>query len=129
MTATRPPEDLTGRLSAAWRSRAVGLKAVSFALVGLVNFGVDFGVFSFAHLYLGWPIAAESGRQLRVRDYATFALSQAGGLIANTATVFALSFFMPVLVGKALAIGASFVVNFSLSHFVVFRRRRTTNSC
>jgi hypothetical protein len=29
----------------------------------------------------------------------------------------------PVLIGKLLAIGASFVVNFSLSHFVVFRRR------
>jgi putative flippase GtrA len=30
---------------------------------------------------------------------------------------------MPVLVGKLLAIGASFLVNFSLSHFVVFRKR------
>ena len=30
---------------------------------------------------------------------------------------------MPVLLGKLLAIGASFVVNFSLSHFVVFRKR------
>jgi putative flippase GtrA len=152
MIATRPPEGLTGRLAEAWRSRAVGLKALSFALVGLVNFGVDFGVFSFAHLYLKWPIitanvaawmvavsgsyvmnslitfAAESGRQLRLRDYATFALSQTGGLVANTATVFALSFFMPVLVGKALAIGVSFLVNFSLSHFVVFRRSRTTTS-
>jgi hypothetical protein len=31
---------------------------------------------------------------------------------------------MPVLFGKFLAIGASFVVNFTLSHFVVFRPRR-----
>jgi putative flippase GtrA len=30
---------------------------------------------------------------------------------------------MPVLIGKVLAIGASFLVNFSLSHFVVFRKR------
>ena len=36
------------------------------------------------------------------------------------------SYFMPVLVGKVLAIGASFLVNFSLSHFVVFRRARPT---
>jgi putative flippase GtrA len=28
-----------------------------------------------------------------------------------------------VLVGKLLAIGASFLVNFTLSHFVVFRKR------
>jgi putative flippase GtrA len=30
---------------------------------------------------------------------------------------------MPVLAAKLLAIAASFVVNFSLSHFVVFRTR------
>lgn len=123
-------------------------KAVSFALVGGVNTIVDFGVFSFAHLYLGWPIivanvgawlvavsgsyvlntsitfAAESGRKLRVKDYTSFAASQLGGLVANTATVFALSYVLPVLVSKALAIGASFLVNFSLSHFVVFRPRK-----
>ena len=38
-------------------------------------------------------------------------------------TVFVASYFMPVLVGKVLAIGVSFLVNFSLSHFVVFRKR------
>jgi putative flippase GtrA len=37
--------------------------------------------------------------------------------------VFIASYFMPVLVGKILAIGASFLVNFSLSHFLVFRKR------
>jgi putative flippase GtrA len=152
MSPTRPPENPPGRLAAAWRDRALALKAVSFALVGLVNFAVDFGVFSFAHLYLNWPIiaanvaawmiavsgsyvmnslitfAAESGGQLRLKDYATFALSQTGGLVANTATVFALAYFIPVLLAKALAIGVSFLVNFSLSHFVVFRRRGKTTS-
>jgi putative flippase GtrA len=123
------------------------LKALSFALVGLVNFAVDFGVFSFAYFYLALPIiaanviawivavsgsyvlnsmitfAAESGRQLRIKDYATFVISQTGGLVANTATVFAASYFMPVLMAKAIAIVASFAVNFSLSHLVVFRPR------
>jgi putative flippase GtrA len=33
---------------------------------------------------------------------------------------------MPVLLAKALAIGASFLVNFSLSHWLVFRRRENT---
>src|SRR5260370_27988935 len=36
--------------------RAVALKAVSFALVGVVNATVDFGVFSFFYFYLGFPI-------------------------------------------------------------------------
>ncbi len=70
--------------------------------------------------------AAESGRQLRLKDYLTFVASQSGGLVANTAVVFVASFFMPVLLGKVLAIGASFLVNFSLSHFIVFRRREET---
>ena len=55
--------------------------------------------------------------------YFTFLVSQLAGLIANTTTVFVASYFMPVLLGKLLAIGASFLVNFSLSHFVVFRKR------
>ncbi len=143
---------LSDRLTSAWRRRAVVLKAASFAFVGVVNSAVDFGVFSFAYYFLGLPIiaanilswlvavsgsyvmnslttfAAESGRELRMKAYMSFAFSQAAGLVANTTTVFIASYFMPVLMGKVLAIGASFAVNFSLSHFVVFRPRRTTEN-
>jgi putative flippase GtrA len=122
-------------------------KAVSFALVGAVNTVVDFTVFSLAYFHLGLPIvganilswtiavsgsyvmnsfftfAAESGRQLRFKDYGKFVASQTGGLLANTATVFIASYFFPVLVSKLIAIGATFLVNFSLSHFVVFKPR------
>jgi putative flippase GtrA len=143
-----PTPRLTDRLIAAWHERAIVLKAASFAAVGLVNSAVDFGVFSFAYYYLKFPIvlanvvswsiavsgsyvmnslttfARESGRELRLKSYASFALSQAAGLVANTATVIVASYFMPVLVGKVFAIGASFMVNFTLSHFVVFRRRQ-----
>ena len=42
----------------AWRERAFTLKAVSFALVGVVNLVVDFSVFSFAYFYFGLPIIA-----------------------------------------------------------------------
>ena len=132
----------------AWRERAILLKAVSFGLVGVVNLAIDFAIFSLGYFYFGLPIiaanviawivavtnsyvlnslitfAAESGGKLRVRDYLAFCLSQAGGLVANTTTVFVASYFMPVLIGKVLAIGAGFAVNFSLSHFVVFRARR-----
>jgi len=120
-------------------------KAAKFAVVGLVNTLIDFGLFSVTHLYFGLPIivanvfswtvavsgsyvmntlvtfAAESNRELRASTYASFVGFQVGGLVANTATVFAASYLMPVLLAKALAIGVSFLVNFSLTHFVVFR--------
>jgi len=70
--------------------------------------------------------AAESGRKLTFRRYIAFAATQVGGLIANTTTVFVVSFFIPVLIAKLLAIFASFVVDFTLSHLLVFRRREET---
>ena len=69
--------------------------------------------------------AAESGRKLRWRDYAAFVGSGVIGWLANTATLIlaARYLLLPIAVAKAAAILASFVVNFSLSHFVVFRVR------
>jgi putative flippase GtrA len=61
---------------------------------------------------------------LRWRDYATFAASGVAGMVASTATLFALSYVMPVLAAKLLSILVSFMVNFSLSHFVVFKPRK-----
>jgi putative flippase GtrA len=65
--------------------------------------------------------AKESGRQLTWRAYLTFAASGVLGWFANTATVLIASRFVPVVFAKILAIGAGFIVNFSMSHFVVFR--------
>lgn len=80
-----------------------------------------------------FTFAAESGGKLGWRPYATFLASGLVGLVANTATlVVVASSIAPLLfadpsaqlaASKICAIGASFVVNFSLSHFVVFRRR------
>lgn len=69
--------------------------------------------------------AVESGRQLRWRDYITFVVSGIAGLIANTATlvIAAEALHLPVWMAKAAAILTSFIVNFSFSHFVVFRKR------
>ena len=135
------------RLLQAWRANPVAVKALSFGLIGVINSAVDFGVFALGYYYFGlsilasqliaWSIAvtgsyvmnstitfaAESGRRLELRAYGTFVLAQVAGFLANTATVLVASLFMPVWVGKLLAIGASFAVNFSLSHFVVFKRR------
>jgi len=70
--------------------------------------------------------AAESGRQLRWRHYLAFVVAGIAGLIANTTTllVAAQVLLLPVWFAKALAVLASFIVNFALSHFVVFRPRR-----
>ena len=67
--------------------------------------------------------AAETGRKLRWRAYFAFAGSGIAGWIANTATLIVLAqiLLLPVLIAKAVAILVSFVVNFSISHFVVFR--------
>jgi putative flippase GtrA len=74
--------------------------------------------------------AAESGRKLTWRGYGTFAASGIVGLLANTATVVMVASLLAPLVpdanvaiAKLSAIGVSFVVNFSMSHFIVFRRR------
>jgi putative flippase GtrA len=66
--------------------------------------------------------AKESGRELSLKSYFSFTLSQVAGLVANTATVLIASYVVPVLVAKLIAIGVSFLVNFSLSHFIVFRK-------
>jgi putative flippase GtrA len=69
--------------------------------------------------------AAESGRKLRWRAYAAFVVSGVAGLIPNTAmlVIGTNALLLPIWIAKALAILASFIANFSLSHFVVFRVR------
>ncbi|MBN9048694.1 MAG: GtrA family protein [Rhizobiales bacterium] len=158
---------LFDRLVAAWTERAIVLKAVSFALVGVINATVNYIVFwvmlrvvaaspaldafladaarkvdltaedagaIFANV-IAWVVAvtgsyvmnsfytfaAESGRKLTWRAYFAFAASGVLGLIADTTTLLIASRFLPIMLAKLVAIGAGFVVNFSMSHFVVFR--------
>jgi putative flippase GtrA len=145
-------------------------KAVSFALIGVVNVAVDTSVFFIVYMYLtahdaaqqmldalaewcacasgetfelvtaniiAWAVAvsgsyvmnsfitfaAESGRRLSWRHYATFAASGILGAVANTAALVAAAQVMPVLAAKGVAILTAFAVNFSMSHFLVFRPR------
>jgi putative flippase GtrA len=69
--------------------------------------------------------AAESGRRLRWQAYLAFAGSGLAGLLVNTTVLVFAAQALPVWAAKGLAILASFVVNFSLSHFVVFRPGRS----
>jgi putative flippase GtrA len=173
MTHVSPYGRARARLIAGWRNRAVTFKAISFAMIGVVNSAVDYGAFLIARALLdrsaaaialfasisglcecgsggaisliaanaiSWIVAvsgsyimnstitfaAESGHQLRWRAYFAFVASGIAGWIANTATLLVAAevLLLPVWLAKLVAILASFVVNFSLSHFVVFRTRR-----
>jgi len=76
--------------------------------------------------------AAESQRKLRFKAYASYLGAQMAGFVGDTVTVYIVAYLVTVLVGEALAIdpsligkvfglGVSFLLNFSLSHFFVFR--------
>jgi putative flippase GtrA len=143
----RPPfaADIAERLAAAWRRRAVALKAASFALVGVVNTAIDAAIFFTALGFLtsslvvanvlAWLVAVsgsyvmnsfitfgpESGRRLRLRDYARFLGSGIAAVTASTTTVVVAANFMPIWLAKAIAIVVSFAINFSINHFYVFR--------
>jgi putative flippase GtrA len=136
---------------AGWRNRAVSFKAVVYALVGVVNTAIGYGLFLTAHAVLGLPLvaantlswmvavsvsymlhstitfAAESGRELRWLAYFTFVASGIAGWLADTAAlVVAVEvLLLPVWLAKLVGVMAYFIVNFSLSHFVVFRVRRS----
>ncbi len=142
-------QNLWDRVFARLGGRILVGQAARFAMIGVVNTSVDFGVFLFALAFLtsslvaanvlSWTVAvtgsyvmnsfitfaAESGRRLRFRAYAGFIGSGLAGLIANTATLLiaAKLLLLPVVLAKLLAIGVSFLVNFSLARFVVFRPR------
>ena len=52
MTHVSLYERTRARLLAGWRNRAVSFKAIAFALVGVVNTTVDFGIFLLARAAL-----------------------------------------------------------------------------
>src|SRR2546421_3902039 len=147
MNLPAPLASLLERLLAAWRERAVTLKAVSFALVGLVNTAVDATVFFFLLGFVtsslvianvtAWFVAntgsyvmnslttfsAETGGRLRLKDYAGFVGSGIVAVTASTITVVIAAKFIPVWAAKGIAILVSFAVHFPITHFVVFRAR------
>jgi putative flippase GtrA len=147
MRTPAPIERLVSRLQRAWAERAIALKAASFAMVGVVNAAIDLAVFLTLYGVFGvrlipanvlaWLVAVscsyvmnsfitfavESGRKLSWRAYLTFVASGVAGVIVNTTTLVVAAYWTPVIVAKLLAMVAGFLVNFSLSHFVVFRAR------
>jgi len=147
--ASRPQgsRGIRDRLFAALNEQGIAAKAFSFGLIGAINTVVDFSIFWMAAVVEGVPLipanmlawlvgvsssyvmnslttfAAESGRHLNLRSYLTFVGSGVLGLAASSTVLFVAAMHVNLLLAKLLAIGASFAVNFSMSHFVVFRVR------
>lgn len=130
--------------------RALLKQIFSFGLIGFVNAGVDAAVF-FAALHTvtdnlivanvcAWVVAVTCsyflnsrftfGKTPQFKDYLFFAGTQVGGLIAGTTVLLlAAKLLTPIaqnpqvvlVLAKIIAIGAGFVVNFTLARFLVFR--------
>ena len=130
-----------------WLARPVVAKMISFGVIGVGNTLIDLAVFTIAYKLLALPLVpanvlawmiavscsyvmnsmftfrAESGRVLRRKDYFSFVASGIFGVVVTTSTLVVLSNFMPVAFAKLASILAGFVVNFTMSHFVVFRQK------
>jgi len=129
------------------RNSALRRKIVRFAMIGVGNTLVDFGVFTVAYKVVGLPIVAsnvvawmvavsfsyvlnthitfhvESGRLLRYRAFLAFAASGILGMVMTTTVLVLLSHHIHVLPAKAISIVVGFAVNFTMSNLVVFRAR------
>ncbi len=139
------------QLAAVWQSRTLVIKLLSFASIGVVNTAIDVLVFTAAYKLLALPLIAsnvlswlvavsasysmntkltfgrETGGIFRSKDFLRFAGSGMLGVIVTTTTLVILSHYTNVFAAKFLSIIAGFAVNFSMSHFVIFRPLGATN--
>jgi putative flippase GtrA len=117
-----------------------------FAVVGLINFGIDVAVFSVAFYSLGiqliiantiayslatinsymmnkyWTFAGRSGRNISSTEFTRFLLFNIGGLALSNLTVFLLAEFVMPLIAKLGAVGVTFVWNYLTIRRFVFRK-------
>jgi putative flippase GtrA len=127
------------------RTRATRMKVINFALVGVGNTAVDFGIFALAYRLFELPIVAanvvawlvavtgsyvmntfvtfhaETGRVLRIKHYVSFIASGVLGMVATTTALVVLSLYVHVMAAKLISILVGFAVNFTMSNLVVFR--------
>ena len=144
-------KSLLDQIAAVWQSRALVIKLLSFASIGVVNTAIDVLVFTAAYKLLALPLIAsnvlswlvavsasyamntkltfgrETGGIFRSTDFVRFIGSGILGVILATTTLVILSHYTNIFAAKFLSIIGGFAVNFSMSHFVVFRPLRTTN--
>jgi len=128
-----------------WQSRALVIKLLSFASIGVMNTVIDVLVFTAAYKLLALPLIAsnvmswfvavsasyamnskvtfgrETGGILRIKDFVRFAGSGILAVIVATTTLVIVSHYTNIFAAKFLSMIASFAVNFSMAHFVIFR--------
>ena len=136
------------RISDDWKRRTVLAKLFSFASIGILNVVVDLSVFTIALRILHSPLVAsnviawaiavtgsyamntkitfghETGGALAFGRYLRFAASGVLGVIVATTVLVLLSDYVSIPFAKLASIVAGFAVNFSMSHFVVFRNSK-----
>lgn len=134
----------------AWRRRTVLAKLISFASIGVVNVIVDVSIFTVAFKLAGLPLVLsnlvawlvavtgsyamntkitfgrETGGVYCPGRYASFAVSGIFGLVVSTTVLVILTRYVNVPLAKLASIMAAFGVNFSVSHFFVFRTPRAS---
>ena len=135
--------------AAVWQSRALVIKLLSFASIGVVNTAIDVLVFTAAYKLFALPLIAsnvlswlvavsasyamntkltfgrETGGIFRSKDFVRFIGSGTVGVIVTTTTLVILSNYINIFAAKFFSITVGFAVNFSMSHFVVFRPLQT----
>jgi len=128
-----------------WQGRALVIKLLSFASIGVMNTAIDVLVFTTAYKLLALPLIAsnvmswfvavsasyamnskvtfgrETGGIFRIKDFVRFAGSGVLAVTVATTTLVILSSYTNIFAAKFLSIMGSFAVNFSMAHFVIFR--------
>lgn len=121
------------------------MRVLKFGIVGLVNTGIDFALFSGLTLGLGlnaipanvvsysvgvvtsfvlnrsWTFRGRNGRSAR-SQMLLFVVGSVGGLAVSTAVVALLVGVLAPLPSKAISVFATFLWNYGFSTRVVFRR-------
>jgi len=136
------------KVADAWHRRTLLAKIIGFASIGVLNVAVDVTIFAIAFQFLRLPLipsnviswlfaitssyamntkftfGKETGGVLSARRYLHFAASGIVGAIIATGVLVLLAPFAGIPIAKLTSVIAAFVLNFSMSHFIVFRGRK-----
>lgn len=116
-----------------------------FAVVGVVNLGIDLIIFSVAlyvfgvHLLIAntiaysvatinsylmnkfWTFAGKSAPEVSTEEFVRFVMFNLAGLLLSNATIYVFAKFIPPIVAKLGAVGVTFVWNYLTIRRFVFK--------
>lgn len=126
------------------------LEIARFALVGVINTGIDLAVFTVGFYWLGlhlivantisysagtinsylmnkyWTFAGRGVSEISTAEFSRFVLFNLGGLLLSNLAIFVFAKFVPAIVSKLGAIGVTFVWNYVTIRRFVFRDTEMT---